>query len=1209
MGEKRRYKARDYAFGEQLHALRTRAKLLQAELAALLQVSQRSIHNWENGEAYPNEVHLRHLLALVQQRGLFTPGHEQQDAEQLWALVGQHTAKPLSPFDAAWFTSLPSPSSTVPPAEAAAVGTPGRPPRPTIVDWGEAPDTSGFHGRTAELATLHAWIGAERVRLVTLLGMGGIGKTSLAARLVRELAPSFEVIYWRSLRNIPPVEEWLAGAIGLLSEHQLVPPEGLEARLALLIDLLRKRRSLLILDNFETLLEPAAPALRYRAGSAGYGALLERLGTVDHAGCLLLTSREKPPELAPLEGGAARGLRLDGLDQTASRALLEDKHLVGDAAAWEALVTSYGGNALALKLVGETIVQLFDGLIASFLAVGVPVFGSITQLLATQLGRLSALELALLRWLAVARQGVRVGELATALEPPQSAPIVLEALEGVRNRSLVEPGERRGTFTLQPVVLEYLTEQLVEIVAGEILDGQPALLCGHTLIQATAPDYVRRTQEQLIGQPLLERLRAMGGADGAQEHLLRLLESWRDQAEGAGYGPGNVVNLLRLLRGHLRGLDLSRLAIRQAYLAEADAQDASLVDARLAETVLAEAFDFPGSVALSSDGALLATGTSTGEVWLWRVADRTPLMAVQGHTGAVWGVAISTDGQLLASGGGDGTVQLWEASSGRPLATLQGHTGAVWGVALSPDGQLLASGGEDGTVRLWEASSGRPLATLEGHTGRSYGVALSAEGGLLASGGEDGVVRLWEASSGRPLATFQGHAGTVWSVALSPDGQLLASGGEDRTVRLWEASAGQALATLEGHTAAIWSVGLSADGQLLASGSGDGIVRLWETGTGRPVATLQGHTGGVWRVALSADGQLLASGGGDGTVRLWEPSTGRPLTTLRGHTGTVWSVALSVDSHLLASGGTDGVVRLWEANSGRALATFEGHTSGVFGVAISADGQLLASSGEDGTVRLWETGTGRVLATLEGHTGGVRSVALSGDGQLLASGGTDGTVRLWESSSGRVLATLRGHVGGVWRVALSADSQLLASADGEGTVRLWERSTGQLLATLAGHTGTVWSVTLSADGRLLASGGGDGMIRLWEASTGQALAALEGHTSGVWGLALSADGRLLVSGGGDGTVRLWETGTGRPLATLQGHIGGVFSVAISADGELLVTGGFDGMIRLWEASTGSSLRTLRPERRYERVDITGLAGITSAQRTALIALGAAERPA
>ena len=63
-----------------------------------------------------------------------------------------------------------------------------------------------------------------------------------------------------------------------------------------------------------------------------------------------------------------------------------------------------------------------------------------------------------------------------------------------------------------------------------------------------------------------------------------------------------MVNLLRLLRGDLRGLDLSRLTLRQAYLQGVDAQDASLAGAHLAETCAGEAFAYPTSVALSADG-------------------------------------------------------------------------------------------------------------------------------------------------------------------------------------------------------------------------------------------------------------------------------------------------------------------------------------------------------------------------------------------------------------------------------------------------------------------------------------------------------------------------------------------------------------------------------------------------------------------------------
>jgi WD40 repeat protein len=118
---------------------------------------------------------------------------------------------------------------------------------------------------------------------------------------------------------------------------------------------------------------------------------------------------------------------------------------------------------------------------------------------------------------------------------------------------------------------------------------------------------------------------------------------------------------------------------------------------------------------------------------------------------------------------------------------------------------------------------------------------------------------------------------------------------------------------------------------------------------------------------------------------------------------------------------------------------------------------------------------------------------------------------------------------------------------------------------------------------------------------------LQGHTGAIRSVALSADGTLLVSGGLDGTVRLWNA-SGQQLATLRGHTGMVRAVASSADGQTVASGGFDGAVRLWDARTRACVQTLRSARRYEGLDITGLTGVTAAQRAALLALGAVERP-
>ncbi|MDJ0689424.1 MAG: NB-ARC domain-containing protein [Xenococcaceae cyanobacterium MO_188.B32] len=1081
---------------------------------------------------------------------------------------------------------------------------------PIQQDWGEAIDVSIFYGRTQELTILEQWIQTDRCRLVALLGMGGIGKTALAVKIAQQLQEKFEYVIWRSLRNAPPLETLLGELVSFLSEGQET-----KAEIKLLLQCLRSSRSLIILDNVETILLPGDRAGQYRVGYENYGQLFRLIGETAHSSCLMLTSREKPAEIAALEGIelSVRSLQLKGSAEAAQK-LIQAKGLSGSKEQKQLLCTRYGGNPLALKIVATSIQDLFDGEIEPFLAQDTAIFNSIQKLLDQQFERLSPLEKTIMYWLAINREWTTIAELLEDIVPKVAKGNLLEALESLIWRSLIE--RQSGSYTQQPVVMEYVTERLIEQITREVIQASSSLsfFRSYASIKATTKDYIRESQIRLILEPIAEQLRTTFGSSKAiEQQLQKILKLLRDsQTPLSGYGGGNLINLAHHLQIDLTDYDFSGLSIWQADLEKVNLHRVNFIDSDLAKSVFTQTFGSILAVAFSPDGELLATGDSNGEIRLWQVADAQPVLTFQGHTNWIWFVAWNPDGKILASGSADQTIQLWNPDNGQCLKTFSGHSNWVLSLAWSPDGKILASGSADQTIQLWNPANGQCLKIFPGHTNTIWSVAWNPDGHTLASGSADQTIKLWNPDNGQCLKTFSGHSNWVLSLAWSPDGQILASGSADQTVKLWNLISGQCLKTFQGHTRQIRSVAWSPDGQILASSSADQTVKLWNPNNGKCLKTLQGHTSQIlsmdWSPIKKTSPKKLestiVSSSDDQTVKLWNPTSGECLKTLQGHTSQILSVTWNPDGKTLASGSSDRTVRIWNSASGECLKTLLGHTDTIWCVTWSPDGQTLASASLDQTVKLWNPISEKCLFSLRGHSNWIFSVAWSPDGVNLASGSTDRTVKIWNSSNGKCLKILPGHTSYVSSVAWSPNGQILASGSDDRTIKLWNPISGQCLKTLPGHTSQVWSVAWSSDGQILASGSDDRTVKLWNPISGQCLKTLPGHTNQIRSVAWSPNEQTIASASTDRTVRIWDFNSGKCLLCLQGHTRRVWFVAWSPDGQTLASGSADETIKLWSVKTGECLKTLRADRPYEGMNITGVTGLTEAQKATLFTLGA-----
>ena len=1132
------------------------------------------------------------------------------------------------------------------------------------LDFSNAPDSPDiFFGRDKETEDLKRLIIEDKSRVVVVLGMGGVGKTAFVLRSVRQVIDDFpeefDFMIFRELKGAPSLLSLLQELIEFLSAQQnsgLVKTE--EQGINLLLSLLRDRRCLIVLDNFESLLSSGDLDDSYIDGREGYGFFLKRVGEVLHKSCILITSREKPLEVTLLQGHfPVHEIDLLGLSPSEGTNLIKSvSDVVASDEQWNVVVNHYAGNPLALPIVVAEVEKnsITKGNVDKFielLGLGQLPFKSINDLLARQFDRLSEAEQELMYWISISREPVSPHTLARKLLSFESQQHLLSTLTSLQDRFLLQ---RIGSekYAQQPVISEYINRRLLTEFCEEVKTNTVRLANKVAFIEATAKDYIRESQTRLLLLPLINKVENLFVTEKRlEEQLSEIIDFFRGSTTN-GYIAGNILNLLierqdntytaaesgsyKITRidtstdKELIPLNFSNVGIRQAYTQGKGLYNTDFSNSAFSECVFSESLGSIFSVAFSHDGLLVAAGDANGTIHVWRTRTFEKVITLDGDNSLTWALTFSRDSKILVSGHDDHMVRLWDLQTGNCLRELAGHTGAIRALSLSHSGQVLASASTDRHIRIWDFETSECIDTLSEHENAIWAIAFHPyDERVLASAGVGKQVRLWNKDAGRvwQQRVLYSHDQAVCSLAFSHDGCLLASSSHDKTIRVWnlrEDSSHRTLGGSQGHRDWIWTIAFSYDNQFLASGSDDQTIKIWNIETERCVDTSVEHRHAVRGISFSPlDGKMMISGSYDQTVKIWNWSSDAQklqcLKSWQGLASQLRAVSFSPTNNLLASCSGDRSVRVWSINFKEGTYEekykLEGHQDWVWCVAFSPNGKTLASASDDGLVKIWKVDGDEIKSPEEiDQSSRTRCIDFSPSARFLACGCNDGNLRIWKRSRTSWIRqrTIFAHSNWIWATAFSPDGSVLASASEDATIKLWDTKTWKALRSLEEHTNMVYSASFSPDGTLLASGSGDNTVRIWEVETGKCLQTLRGHSRWVWSVSFSPSGRMLASSSADHSVKLWDVTDIDDVycrMTLDGsdsHENWVRCVKYSKDEQIIASGSYDEAIRLWDTRSGSCLAELRATGPYSGMNISGVRGLSQAEKNTLLSLGAVE---
>jgi hypothetical protein len=226
-----------------------------------------------------------------------------------------------------------------------------------------SPQIINFYNRKIELRTISNWIINQNISLIYVLGLPGIGKTTLVKKFVDLNLKNFEIVIWKNLKFPKSLESLLDE---ILTTCQQEPQDNISGKLKQISALLTEKKSLIVLDDLQNLFISGELAGQYQTQYIDYQNWLKILTDSQHKSSVILISQEQCSEIHYLDEELypLKRLELLGLD---SLKILEKKGLK-DQDSWSKLIELYQGNPNYLQDIALLIKDFFDDSVADFLA-------------------------------------------------------------------------------------------------------------------------------------------------------------------------------------------------------------------------------------------------------------------------------------------------------------------------------------------------------------------------------------------------------------------------------------------------------------------------------------------------------------------------------------------------------------------------------------------------------------------------------------------------------------------------------------------------------------------------------------------------------------------------------------------------------------------------------------------------------------------------